>query len=186
MADFYKSVSTHWKDNSPLIKRTQSLSDADWNVRSALEMTLADAKWYMPDDVLVKVDRAAMSQSLETRAPFLSKEVVEMAFGLPMKLKIHEGQTKWILRQMLYKHVPKNLIERPKMGFGVPLGTWLQGELKDWAWSLLNPQALAQQDVLDAKIIKKKWDEHQQGLRNWQSELWDVLMFLAWRQKYGI
>jgi asparagine synthase (glutamine-hydrolysing) len=186
MADFYRGISTHWNETSPLLNKDLKISNEDWDVHSALEMCLADAKWYLPDDVLVKVDRASMSQSLETRAPFLSKEVVEMAFGLPMNLKIHEGQTKWILRQILYKHVPKSLIERPKMGFGVPLDSWLRKELKDWAWSLLNPQTLAQQELLDGKTIHQKWEEHQRGDRNWQTELWDVLMFLSWRQNYKI
>ncbi len=183
MADFYRGVSTHWNDMSPLLNKDIKSSEQDWDVHTALEMTLADAKWYMPDDVLVKVDRASMSQSLETRAPFLNKDVLEMAFGLPMSFKIHDGQTKWILRQILYKHVPKKLIERPKMGFGVPLDSWLRKELKDWAWSLLSPQALSQQVFLDAKTIHQKWNEHQSGTRNWQTELWDVLMFLSWCQE---
>jgi asparagine synthase (glutamine-hydrolysing) len=186
MSDFYKSVSSHWNDFSPLLNKNSLTSNEDWDVQSALEMCLADAKWYMPDDVLVKVDRAAMSQSLETRAPFLSRDVVEMAFALPMDLKIRDGQTKWILRQILYKHVPKELIERPKMGFGVPMDSWLRNELKDWAWSLLNPEALKSQDILDSKMILQKWDEHQRGRRNWFTELWDVLMFLSWRQQYKI
>lgn len=186
MSEFYRSVSSHWNEKSPLLNKHLRGSAEDWDVHSALEMCLADAKWYMPDDVLVKVDRAAMSQSLETRAPFLSRDIVETAFALPMDLKIRDGQTKWILRQILYKHVPQDLIERPKMGFGVPLDSWLRNELKDWAWSLLNPEALKQQNILDADVILAKWDEHQRGRRNWFTELWDVLMFLSWRQEYGI
>jgi asparagine synthase (glutamine-hydrolysing) len=186
MADFYRSVSSHWNDSSPLLNKDLLFSTKDWQVQSAQEMTLADAKWYMTDDVLAKVDRAAMSQSLETRAPFLSKDVVETAFGLPMKLKLRDGQSKWILRQILYKYVPQGMIERPKMGFGVPLDSWLRNELKDWAWSLLSPEALKNQDILDAKTILKKWQEHQSGRRNWFTELWDVLMFLSWRKQYGI
>lgn len=186
MADFYQAVSTHWRESSPLLNKNMNFSSTDWDVHSALEMCLADAKWYMPDDILVKVDRAAMSQSLETRAPFLNKDVVEMAFALPMSLKINQDQTKWILRQILYKHVPQSLIDRPKMGFGVPLGVWLRNELKDWAWSLLNPEALKRQDVLDSKVILQKWNEHQAGVRDWQTELWDVLMFLSWRESFGV
>lgn len=186
MADFYRAVSTHWQDTSPLLNKQLNISQKDWDVHSALEMSLADAKWYLPDDVLVKVDRASMSQSLETRAPFLNKGVVEMAFALPMDLKIHGGQSKWILRQILYRHVPQELIERPKMGFGVPLDSWLRKELKEWAWSLLSPQALQRQDLLDAKTIHHKWEEHQRGVRNWQTEIWDVLMFLSWRENFKI
>lgn len=181
LSDFYQTVSTH---SSPLLKK--GAVTKNWNIESALEMTLVDAKWYMPDDILVKVDRASMAQGLETRAPFLSKEVVEMAFALPMNLKIHKGKTKWILRQILYKYVPMSLMERPKMGFGVPLDSWLRNELKEWAWSLLSPQALQQQDILDSRVILKKWNEHQSGRRNWQTELWDVLMFISWRQMYKI
>jgi asparagine synthase (glutamine-hydrolysing) len=186
MSDFYRSVSSHWNDSSPLLNKDLVFSTTDWQVDSAREMTLADAKWYMTDDVLAKVDRAAMSQSLETRAPFLNRAVVETAFGLPMDLKFRDGQSKWILRQILYRYVPQALIERPKMGFGVPLDAWLRHELKDWAWSLLGPEALRQQNVLDAKTILRKWEEHQSGRRNWFTELWDVLMFLSWRKHYGI
>jgi len=186
MSDFYKAVSSHWREPSPLADKTIESSKVDWHVSTALEMCLADARWYMPDDVLVKVDRAAMSQSLETRAPFLNKELVEMAFSLPMHFKIRDGQTKWILRQILYKYIPKDLIERPKMGFGVPLDTWLRQDLKDWAWSLLSPEVLKNQDMLDSAVIIKRWNEHQSGQRNWFTELWDVLMFLSWRQEYRI
>lgn len=186
LTDFYKSVSTHWNEASPLLQKSSQKALPLEEIKNTLEMCLSDAKWYLPDDVLVKVDRAAMSQSLETRAPFLNKDVVETAFSLPIDLKIHQGQSKWILRQILYKYVPAELIERPKMGFGVPLDAWLRKELKDWAWSLLNPGALREQDVLDSKAVLAKWDEHQRGRRNWFTELWDVLMFLAWRQQFKI
>lgn len=186
MAEFYRSVSSHWNEQSPLLDKTLVNSKADWDVHSALEMSLADARWYMPDDVLVKVDRAAMSQSLESRAPFLSRKIVETAFALPMDFKIRDGQTKWILRQVLDKYVPRELVERPKMGFGVPLDAWLRSELKDWAWSLLSPDALKADGLLDADVILEKWNEHQSGRRNWFTELWDVLMFLAWRREYKV
>jgi asparagine synthase (glutamine-hydrolysing) len=186
MADFYKSVSAHGESLRVLRQSNFSLSEEDWDIHSALEMCLADAQWYMPDDVLVKVDRASMAHSLETRAPFLNKDIVEMAFALPMDLKIRDGQTKWILRELLYKHVPKQLIDRPKMGFGVPLDSWLRGELKEWAWSLLNPDALQRQDILDPDQVLAKWNQHQRGLRNWQTELWDILMFLSWRKQFGL
>jgi len=186
MGEFYRAVSTHWNEASPLLDKSVRIFDEDWDVQSALEMTVADAKWYMPDDVLVKVDRAAMSQSLESRAPFLSRDVVEAAFTLPMDLKIRDGETKWILRQILYKYVPKELIERPKMGFGVPLDSWLRNELKDWAMDLLSPEKFKSDGILDPKVVLQKWEEHQSGRRNWFTELWDVLMFLAWRQEYEI
>jgi asparagine synthase (glutamine-hydrolysing) len=195
MTELYRAVSTHHWPDSPLlgdIEQEENQWDRHiqsdlkkWSVQSAAEMTLADAQWYLPDDILVKVDRAGMSQSLETRAPFLSRSVVEMAFGLPMGLKIHQGQTKWILRQILRKYVPDDLINRPKMGFGVPLDSWLRHELKDWAWDLLNPKALHDQNFLNTQAIGKIWDQHQRGQGHWQSELWDILMFLAWRKEHG-
>jgi asparagine synthase (glutamine-hydrolysing) len=143
-------------------------------------MMFHDLVGYLPGDILTKIDRAAMGVSLETRIPLLDQEVVEFAWRVPPSLKIRDGQGKWLLRQLLYKYVPKALIERPKKGFGIPLDRWLRGPLRDWAEFLLDGERLRREGYLNPKPIRKKWDEHLSGERNWQYWLWGVLMFEAW------
>ena len=135
---------------------------------------------YLPDDILVKVDRAAMGISLETRAPFLDHRVVELAARIPLEQKISNGKGKQILRKILYKYVPKELIERPKQGFGIPLGDWLRGPLKEWSEDLLGQSKLENGGFFNSSVIRATWKEHLKGKRNWEHSLWNVLMFQAW------
>jgi asparagine synthase (glutamine-hydrolysing) len=147
---------------------------------TAQEMMARDLLHYLPDDVLCKVDRAAMAVGLETRVPMLDEDVVEFAWRMPFRAKIRDGMSKWALRQVLYKYVPAELIERPKSGFAIPIDEWLRGPLRDWAESLIGASRLEQEGYLRPGPIRQKWDEHLSRKRNWQSQLWTVLMFQCW------
>jgi asparagine synthase (glutamine-hydrolysing) len=147
-------------------------------------MMYLDLLTYLPDDILVKVDRAAMAVSLETRVPLLDHRVIEFAWQLPTSLKMSRDTTKRVLRRVLHRHVPPALVERPKMGFGVPIDHWLRGPLKAWARHLLEPARLERTGLLRAAPITAIWNEHQSGQRNWQYALWNVLMFQAWLERW--
>ncbi|MCG8529221.1 MAG: asparagine synthase C-terminal domain-containing protein, partial [Desulfovibrionales bacterium] len=148
-------------------------------------MMALDAQTYLPDDILVKVDRAAMANGLETRVPFLDHRVCEFAWKLPMSMKVRDGKSKWLLRQLLYKYVPQKLIERPKMGFGVPIDSWLRGPLKEWGECLLDRNRLEKDGFFNSKLVRQKWNEHQSGRRNWQYPLWNILVFQMWKERWG-
>ncbi len=185
--ELYLSLVSSWPDAVCMVRgshRPETLLDrrTDWPALAEPEhlMMALDALTYLPDDILCKVDRAAMGVSLETRVPFLDHRVVEAAWRLPLALKIRDGQGKWVLRQILYKYVPRELIERPKQGFGIPLGDWLRGPLREWAESLLDEARLEREGYFDPKPIRERWVEHVSGARNWHYSLWSVLMFQAW------
>lgn len=180
---FYQNVMTAWKDVPHHYNDPQSLLLDDAQKLDELIESLmsCDAKNYLPDDILVKVDRAAMANSLEVRAPFLDQRIVDFANSLPSKQKFHKKEAKRILKKLLYKHVPKSLIDRPKQGFGVPIGRWLQTDLKNWAHSLLD--TLEDHPYLDSVRIKNAFHDHLSG-KNRATELWSVLMYLSWYQKY--
>ena len=146
-------------------------------------MMWMDCQTYLPDDILVKVDRASMGVSLEARAPFLDPVLADLSCRLAPEQKIRNGQGKWILRQMLYKRVPKELLERPKAGFSLPLGAWLRTELRDWTEHLLSK--LRRSEYLHYAPLEKRWNQHLRGDRDWSSSLWAVLMFQAWMDEAG-
>jgi asparagine synthase (glutamine-hydrolysing) len=187
-ASLYRHFTSHWDDPAAVVIDGQELrtevSHPSIALNSRVEQMMGlDTLTYLPDDILTKVDRAAMGVSLETRIPLLDYRVVEFAWKLPLSMKIRHGQGKWILRELLYQYVPKELIERPKMGFGVPIDSWLRGPLRDWAESLLDESRLRKEGYFYPEPIRKKWEEHISGKRNWQYLLWDVLMFQAWLEE---
>jgi asparagine synthase (glutamine-hydrolysing) len=143
-------------------------------------MRFYDQMGYLPDDILAKVDRATMAVSLESRMPLLDHRVVEFAWRLPPRLLRRHGQGKWVLRKVLHRHVPKAMVERPKMGFGVPIHSWLRGSLRDWAESLLGERTLGEAGFLNVDHVRRRWNDHVSGTRDWQHHLWAVLMFQAW------
>jgi asparagine synthase (glutamine-hydrolysing) len=148
-------------------------------------MQFRDLMTYLPDDILTKLDRATMAVGLEGRVPLLDHRVVAFACTLPTSLKLRHGQGKWLLRRVLGRYVPAPLTDRPKMGFGVPIGAWLRGPLRDWAESLLAPSRIAAEGLLQAEPIRQAWREHLAGTRNWEYPLWTVLMLQAWRERWG-
>ncbi len=171
--------------NSPIralsVNRTSST-----RVNRVEAMQILDMLTYLPDDVLTKVDRASMAVGLEVRVPLLDHRLVELSVKLPFRMKIRHTQTKWLLRKVLSRYVPETLVNRPKMGFSVPIGKWLRGPLRHWAEDLLNPSRLATEGILRTDIISRLWDEHQSGRFNRQGELWNTLMFQAWLQRNSL
>lgn len=188
--DFYLSLVSEWRipeeivvdGGKPKTLLTDRLAWPDL-LDPAQGMMYLDSMTYLPDDILCKVDRAAMGVSLETRVPMLDHRIVALSWRLPLELKVRHGQGKWALRKILYKYVPRELIERPKQGFAMPLGQWLRGPLREWAEELLDPTRISREAYLRHEPILQKWEEHVTGKRNWEHSLWSVLMFQAWLEK---
>jgi asparagine synthase (glutamine-hydrolysing) len=185
--DIYYRLVSHWNNPLQVVLGAEEPSTVftDRNLWMntndfTKQMMYLDMMSYLPDDILTKVDRASMAVSLESRIPMLDHRVVEFASSLPQSMKIKSGVGKWILRQVLYQYVPKQLVERPKMGFGVPIDSWLRGPLREWAESLLEINRLKAEGFFNPEPIRIKWTEHLSGKRNWQYHLWDILMFQAW------
>jgi asparagine synthase (glutamine-hydrolyzing) len=187
----YQRLVSHWHDpfqivmgaeETPGILTDQCFAPA---VTGVIErMQLMDEITYLPDDILTKVDRASMAVSLEARVPLLDHRLVEYAWRIPLHMKIRHGRGKWILRQILYKYVPRRILERPKMGFGVPVSAWLRGPLQDWAETLLDENRIRREGYLNPLPIRRKWHDLLEGRGNWQYQLWNVLMFQAWLERW--
>ncbi len=189
--DAYHRLISFWSFSPPIKNQD------DFNIRKYLRnyfetslessfienMMMIDLKYYLTDDVMQKVDRASMANSLETRAPFLDHNIAEFSFSLPLNMKIRNGESKWILKKLLGKYIPRNLFEREKMGFTIPIDNLLRGDLRDWAGDLLSINNLDKFTILDSKSISKIWIEHLKGYRNHQYTLWNILMFLSWHER---
>lgn len=186
--ELYELLTVYWGRDNPVLYE-ESLRDAA--TRSGIvaglpleeRMMYLDTLTYLPDDILAKVDRASMAVGLESRVPLLDHEVVEFAWSLPLQLRVRGNESKWLLRQLLERHVPRKLFERPKMGFGIPLEDWLRGDLRDWAEAMLDERRLTSEGWFDPKPIRAAWREHLSGSRNWQHLLWVILMFEAWLEQ---
>lgn len=189
--DAYLALTSHWDDPVGLVRgagvgASLAAQPGAWPDLGGIteQMLWLDLVGYLPDDILVKVDRAAMAASLETRVPFLDRSVLDLAWRLPLDLKLRDGQTKWALRQVLHRYVPPALVERPKMGFGLPIGAWLRTRLRPWAEALLDQRRLAAQGIVDPAPVRRAWALHLTGRRDLGYELWDVLMLQAWLDEW--
>ncbi len=184
----YLDLASHWKDPTAVVRGAAEPPSLLTRREAWAQMPdfpswmmYMDLVSYLPDDILVKLDRASMGNSLESRLPYLDDHrVVEFAWRLPLQMKIRNGQGKWLLRQVLYRYVPSRMVERPKKGFGVPIDAWLKGPLRGWAEALLEERRIKEESFLNPEPIRQKWQEHLSGKHNWQYYLWDVLMFQAW------
>jgi asparagine synthase (glutamine-hydrolysing) len=191
--ELYASFTSQWPEPEKVVPGSQHrLQHLDWvalglqDLDFTERMMVQDALGYLPDDILVKVDRAAMATSLETRVPFLDHRLYEFAASLPLRFKLRDGVTKWLVRQVLYRHVPKPLIDRPKVGFGVPIDQWLRSDLREWAESLLSPAALQRTGMFETALVQQAWRHHQSGRWNLQHQIWCVLMYQAWHAEQSL
>lgn len=192
MRDVYMNLLSEWHDPAAVVRMEgakpavllrstfDGAAPSSWGATDPANMMFYDSLTYLPDDILCKVDRAAMAVSLETRVPFLDHRIAELTWRFPPTLKVRGGEGKWALRQVLYKHVPRELIDRPKSGFAIPVGQWLRGPLRSWAENLLAEDRLRREGYFHPRPIRKRWSEHLSGSRDHTASLWTVLMFQAW------
>ena len=187
--EFYRAMISYWQEPDQVVLGGHEPLSVLTNNRAIVEslsaveqMMYFDARSYLPDDILAKVDRATMAVSLESRAPLLDHRVVELGWRVPMSMKIRDGVGKIALREVLYRHVPRSMVERPKMGFSVPIAEWLRGPLAEWGGDLLSEQRIRNAGFFEPRAIGRAWQEHQTGSRNWEEPLWAALMFEAWRE----
>ena len=185
--DMYATMASHWSEPERVVAGAAALHplhmvEDQWLNLPEFERQaiFLDTITYLPNDILVKVDRATMAFGLEGRIPLLDPRVVEFAWRLPLDMKVRPNHGKWLLRQVLYRYIPRDLVERPKMGFGIPLDSWLRGPMRDWAEALLEPRRLGKEGFFNASAVREKWEHHLRGRGAWQFHLWDILMFQLW------
>src|SRR6266851_546051 len=185
--EMYASMASHWSEPERVVAGAAAFHplrviEDQWLKLPEFERQAMylDTITYLPNDILVKLDRATMAFGLEGRIPYLDPRVVEFAWRLPLQMKVRLNQGKWILRQVLHRYVPENLVERPKMGFGIPLDAWLRGPMREWAEALLEPRRLQEEGFFDPAAVREKWEDHLSGRGAWQFHLWDILMFQLW------
>jgi asparagine synthase (glutamine-hydrolysing) len=188
----YRNILSLWPQPNALVLGDREARGLLWQESLTADLEpgieapqFLDTLTYLPDDILTKVDRASMAVALEARVPLIDYRVVEFSWRLPMSMKVQDGRGKWILRQLLSRYVPNSLIDRPKMGFGVPMSEWLRGPLREWAEDLLAESTLTQQGLLDVSLVRRTWSEHLSGHRNWQDRLWAILMLQSWLRMWG-
>lgn len=186
----YQHMVSHWKNPEQIVLGGQkppslfTIKNLSTFQGTFEYMMYWDMMTYLPDDILVKVDRASMAASLEARVPLLDHRITEFSWKVPISLKYKKGKGKWLLRQVLYRYLPPKLVDRTKMGFGIPIEYWLRGPLREWAEALLDEKRLREEGFFEPSPIRKMWQEHLSGQRRWHYYLWDVLMFQAWLEKY--
>jgi asparagine synthase (glutamine-hydrolysing) len=187
METLYLNLMSYWKKPTDIVIDGKDPVTAITNTQAwprvsdfTHRMMYLDMETYLPGDILTKVDRAAMCVSLEGRIPLLDTNLIEFAWTIPYSMKVRDGKGKWLMRETLYGHVPKAMIDRPKQGFGIPLEIWLRGPLREWAEDLLSESRLKREGFFHPAPIRQKWQEHLSGTRNWHFYLWDILMFQAW------
>lgn len=184
--ELYRQLTTFWPQAHTLVPGAQALPlpNVPAGLGSVEAAQYLDGVSYLPDDILVKTDRTSMAVSLETRVPLLDHRLAEFAWRLPIAQRLRDGQGKWLLRRVLDRYVPPSLIDRPKMGFAVPIGAWLKGPLRPWAEDLLSPAALQTHGLLDAKAVRQRWNDHLAGRGSWEHHLWIVLMLQDWWRRW--
>jgi asparagine synthase (glutamine-hydrolysing) len=190
LPELYEAMTSYWQPGERYVIGASHSHLHGSAVRSSevdplAHMMYEDTLRYLPDDILVKVDRAAMAVSLETRVPLLDPLVAQAAWRVPSSVHMRDGQGKWVLRELLHRHVPRELFVRPKKGFSVPVGRWMRKELKDWAAGLLDPARMRREGYFEVPLIERRWQQHLRGEMNWQPHLWGVLMFEAWLEELG-